>query len=152
MMGSAYYIYRDRVAMTDRRALLAFLVLVITAALPGQYVIMLLALPYLIFFMAFVPSQMAANFGRWGDFSYGMYIYAWPVQQALIAWSHRDIGVLRLFALEFPVILILAVLSWHIIEKPALKLKRRFNNDRYPVLAPHPLPSPTATMGSVSSS
>ncbi len=63
--------------------------------------------------------------GRFGDLSYGLYIYAFPVQQTLI-WLCRDtlswgavlgLTVLSTFALAFA--------SWHLVEKRALRLKPR---------------------------
>lgn len=58
---------------------------------------------------------------RMGDLSYGVYLYAFPVQQAVIERVH---GRLRL---EYPVALAitfaLAFLSWRLVEAPGLKLK-----------------------------
>jgi len=132
-IGATYYMYRHATRLTDIGALMALTALTISAFLPGQFVVMLLALPYLVLYLAFLPSRFLGSFGRFGDFSYGMYIYAWPIQQAIIAFSHHNIGLLKLFAYEFPTILLLSIASWHLIEKPALKLKKRLGKDRYPV-------------------
>jgi peptidoglycan/LPS O-acetylase OafA/YrhL len=65
------------------------------------------------------------RWGRYGDFSYGLYIYAYPVQQALVtlfpAWGRPEH-----FAVAYVIILLCAVLSWRFIEAPALSLKKRF--------------------------
>jgi peptidoglycan/LPS O-acetylase OafA/YrhL len=58
-----------------------------------------------------------------GDFSYGIYIYAFPVQQlaayfgAVSPWSNM--------LWSAPAVLILSALSWHLIEEPVLRLKPR---------------------------
>jgi len=58
------------------------------------------------------------------DYSYGIYIYAFPVQQALASidpmmpWAQA-------FSLTVIVTTIFAAVSWHLIEKPALSLKPR---------------------------
>jgi peptidoglycan/LPS O-acetylase OafA/YrhL len=59
-----------------------------------------------------------------GDYSYGIYIYAFPVQQSVSAVL--DPGPWLMLVVTLPVTLALAVLSWHLIEKPALALKTRF--------------------------
>jgi peptidoglycan/LPS O-acetylase OafA/YrhL len=60
--------------------------------------------------------------GRWGDLSYGVYIYAFPVQQVGVAlWPHAP--YLALLAISLAVVLSLAFASWHIIERPAMRLK-----------------------------
>lgn len=59
-----------------------------------------------------------------GDISYGLYIYGWPVTQAL---NERlpDIDLPMLCLLSLVVAAGLATLSWLWIEKPALALKQR---------------------------
>jgi peptidoglycan/LPS O-acetylase OafA/YrhL len=58
------------------------------------------------------------------DLSYGVYLYGWPVQQAL----HALFPALGAVALLWPSLLatlVVAMLSWFLVEKPALGLKRR---------------------------
>jgi len=57
-----------------------------------------------------------------GDVSYGLYVYAFPVQQ-LIVWLDPAIGPWGLFCVVLPVTFMLAWFSWHLVEKPALALK-----------------------------
>ncbi len=63
------------------------------------------------------------NAGRYGDFSYGLYIYGFPVQQAVVALGGTEWGFLPALLLGLVITLVLAALSWHVIEKPALSLK-----------------------------
>ncbi len=60
------------------------------------------------------------NFGRYGDFSYGIYIIHFPVVQLLVAWGvfgHPWLGL----ACAAVTILIGTLFSWHLVEKPFLK-------------------------------
>lgn len=61
---------------------------------------------------------------RLGDLSYGMYIFAFPVQQTL-AFTLRERGESWGMSLMASVLLTgtLAALSWHLVEKRALRLK-----------------------------
>ena len=63
--------------------------------------------------------------GRFGDFSYGLYIFAFPVQQTLIWINHGRLSWTALFAVTLFVSFFVAVASWHLVEKWALKLKPR---------------------------
>ncbi len=58
------------------------------------------------------------------DVSYGMYLYAYPVQQFLIAMA-RPLGFWATMLLAFAITAAFAYASWRLIEKPALKLKPR---------------------------
>lgn len=63
--------------------------------------------------------------GRFGDFSFGLYIYGFPIQQIVI-WSFANqLSFGFAFALSVIGALALAVLSWHWVEKPALRWKPR---------------------------
>jgi peptidoglycan/LPS O-acetylase OafA/YrhL len=80
--------------------------------------------------MSVVLAQRT-NFGarltdRLGDLSYGIYIYAFPVQQVLVYWS-RDAGLSfgLLFFQSVVITFVLAYFSWHLIEYQALRLKPR---------------------------
>lgn len=97
------------IAFAFDRALLAFwLVVPITTLLVGTA-----STPYL------------RRIGRYGDISYGLYIYAFPVQQTLI-WLYKDkLPWTILFLLVLVVTVSLAFASWHLVEKRALRLKPR---------------------------
>ena len=61
------------------------------------------------------------------DYSYGIYIWHFPVMQSILV-IEPDLNPVALLMLSAPAFLILAALSWHFIEKPALgfKPKRKF--------------------------
>ena len=56
------------------------------------------------------------------DYSYGIYIYAFPVQQTVASfWPQMPLPAYLLST--FVITVALAAISWHFVEKPALKLK-----------------------------
>jgi peptidoglycan/LPS O-acetylase OafA/YrhL len=61
--------------------------------------------------------------GRFGDISYGIYIYAFPVQQVVVWQLQHKVDWWLLLATATLITIILALSSWHFIEKWALKLK-----------------------------
>lgn len=56
------------------------------------------------------------------DFSYGIYLYGWPVQKLLI-WYLPLISPWLLFLLSAGISSGCGLLSWYIIEKPCLLLR-----------------------------
>lgn len=80
------------------------------------------ALPYIVNYLANLKGKIN-DFGKMGDFSYGIYIYAFPVQQTIIYFSNTTISVFNLFNSSALIVLVLSTLSWYLIEKNALKYK-----------------------------
>ncbi|MCK5830862.1 MAG: acyltransferase [Methylococcales bacterium] len=80
--------------------------------------------PYIVIYIAYVPKGAIRTFNKLGDYSYGLYIYAFPVQQIIVTLFDK-ITPLELFNYSVPVTLFLSIFSWGLIEKPSLKLKRR---------------------------
>lgn len=124
--GAALYLYRDAIPWRGWIAALLFASLLMTFQTFLGSVLYCIALPYLVIYLAYAPLPWVSRFGKHGDFSYGLYIYAFPFQQLTMYLLGPDTGIATLALVSFVPTLILAVASWHLIEAPAMKLKRLF--------------------------
>jgi peptidoglycan/LPS O-acetylase OafA/YrhL len=79
---------------------------------------------YLVYFIATHPGIRLPRAAKYGDFSYGIYLYAYPFQQ-FIVWWFGELTWWQVFAISTPITVLAAVLSWHGIEKHALRLKAK---------------------------
>lgn len=126
LAGMLFYLWRDRISISSSLfgpAMLLFFWFGLTASWFSLVVPVLGA--YLLFSFAFHPWIKLQKFARYGDFSYGLYLYAFPIQQTLVLYFGPHLTPQRLFLLAFPLTLLCAILSWHLVEKPCLALKRR---------------------------
>jgi len=130
--GAALFLYRDDIPWRGWIAALLFAALVATFRTDIGPLVYFIALPYLVLYLAYAPLPLISRFGKYGDFSYGLYIYAFPFQQLTIYLFGPQVGVLGLTLIAFVPTLILAALSWHLIEAPAMKLKRLFASPPQP--------------------
>jgi peptidoglycan/LPS O-acetylase OafA/YrhL len=81
-----------------------------------------ITIPYAVLTIGLARTPYVARTARFGDFSYGLYLYAFPVQQLVIdVWGVH--GTAANFLVVLAITLLLAVLSWHLVERPALALK-----------------------------
>jgi len=77
------------------------------------------ALIYFVFWLAYVPRLPSP---RWLlDISYGTYLYGWPIQQ-LIAKFYPAATPLQMTVIAIPLTWVVALMSWKLVEEPALKL------------------------------
>jgi peptidoglycan/LPS O-acetylase OafA/YrhL len=124
LVGMAFHVWRDRIPMSG---LVALGLIALAAALrltPLYPLAFMLALAYATFWCAFIPQGAVRAYNRLGDYSYGLYLYAFPIQ-GLVVWLWGPLTPLGNIALAFPLTLALSVLSWHWLEAPALKLRGR---------------------------
>ncbi len=123
MLGSAAYVWRERLPLSGWTALALWVPALALPAGPLLASWITLALVYSALWFGFVPKGRLLAYNRLGDYSYGIYIYAFPVQQTLV---HLMPGMTPLanIALAFPITLVLAVLSWKLVEERALAAVR----------------------------
>jgi hypothetical protein len=93
-----------------------------------------IAYAYGLLWLAYVPRGFIRQFNKLPDISYGLYIYAFPVQQTLIA-TGLGLSPWRNMLEAWLIVGTLATLSWFGIEKPALALKHRLGRQRDPRVA-----------------
>jgi peptidoglycan/LPS O-acetylase OafA/YrhL len=124
--GMLMYLLRDRVPVRWDLAVGALILTMGSIATPlfmevaatfGAYAL-------LVFGYKCAPSFRALT--AKGDISYGVYIYAWPIQQ-LVAPLCAGMSAPWLWniALALPITLVAGCVSWMLIEKPAIELKRQ---------------------------
>ena len=123
--GTFYYLNADKIPLNP---FILLALLFFAASLHGEsepkYVIGYnLLLPYLVMMVAFAPGLLWFN--RLGDYSYGSYLYGWPVAQT-VYWVNPTLTALQSAAWSISITLLLAIASWHLIEKRALGLKEPF--------------------------
>lgn len=122
-VGAALYQWRHKVPFSGWLALGLLGAMVLTRQTMLAELCMVLALAYGSLWLGFRGFRPMTAYNRFGDYSYGVYIYAFPVQQvAVTAGFDRPLSNALATVL---VVLPLAILSWHLVEKPALGLKNR---------------------------
>jgi peptidoglycan/LPS O-acetylase OafA/YrhL len=80
---------------------------------------------YLLFWFAFhAPVTPFSRFDAKVDLSYGVYLYAWPVQSLLIYW-YGGLSPWTVLVVSTAIVSVLATASWFAVEQPFMRLKSR---------------------------
>ena len=122
--GVAMYVYRSRIPMLAWMAVAsAMLGMVAVNFGPSSYYVGLPA-AYLTIYLGLQNPQRWALLEK-GDYSYGIYLYAFPIQQAYVALLPQG----REWYVNVPLTLIttaaFAALSWHAVERPVLGRRKQ---------------------------
>lgn len=119
--GILFALHADKIPIDDRVAVGMLGLGLCTYAFGGWNVIGQFG--FLYFLMWCGIRLPLTRWARFGDFSYGIYIYAWPIMTLATYFGLQEHGGLIYLAVVVVVVHIVAIASWHLIEKPAMSLK-----------------------------
>jgi len=102
-------------------AIMSALVLIISMGFTGYEYTQFIALPVLVISFGSLNTSIFSQLNRYGDFSYGIYLWGFFVQQTLMHLFH--LGLIELMCTSIVITYIFGALSWHFIEKQALRFK-----------------------------
>jgi len=124
-LGTAAYVWRDRIHLGPgfAAALWVGALTLSSTFLFGSAITV--ALAYTVFWLGMGMKGPLLAYNRLGDYSYGVYIYAFPIQQAVMQLGPGQSPIVNI-AISMPLTLIMAVLSWHLIEERSLALVSPF--------------------------
>ena len=130
--GTLIYLYRERVPDSALLAIVCFVAFIASLHLPtyghsptlrltpSSFGVFLIAYP-LLWLGAHLPFSWI---GSKNDYSYGVYIYAFPLTQLLLSLGAKQAGFWPFMLLTASVTLAFACASWWLVEKHALRLKK----------------------------
>ena len=121
--GMVLYKLRRTRILDGRIALLALAGLVLIVPLRQFITLFPVFGCYLTLWLALNPRLPVIPAARFGDLSYGLYIYGWPVEQAVMWLFGGHARWWQIFLIALPAAAALAFLSWHLVERPMLRLK-----------------------------
>lgn len=124
-VGMVGYVYREKIPHSAGVAAMLFVFVVISNHFTTIYAILFpIAVGYAALWLGLAHISIIRQYNRLGDYSYGMYIYAWPIQQTLVQFFSISLPSILIIA-AFPIALFIAILSWTFIEGPILKYRHR---------------------------
>ena len=132
LAGNLLYFYQNLISYRWTWLFLSFMVFMLSFILSSKLAIIPLSsivwvryifLPYAVLSLGFKKGWLN-NFGNFGDISYGLYIYAFPLQQLILSfYGPQPISIPVMFLYSLLLILPFAWVSWKYIEEPSLQLK-----------------------------
>jgi peptidoglycan/LPS O-acetylase OafA/YrhL len=156
--GCLIFLFSDRLQHSKWWALVAFGGLVLLAfvtpkSTPGPLVSWLMAVPlaYLVTWMGLHKSKLKV-LSVPGDYSYGVFLYGFPIQQAIHQFGWDGNNPLLNSLVAAPIVFALAIVSWHYMELPMMKARPQFQDAAgrfWARLARRPPPAPAVRSAGV---
>lgn len=125
LAGAAFYLAQERVPLTKGLLLASVVCLCLSLSVPslsyigmgvfGSYALMAIA--------ALGSGTILARINNRNDISYGVYLYAWPIEKTLI-WFGFPTNLFILGLATFVLAAAAGAISWFLVEKPAMRFGR----------------------------
>jgi peptidoglycan/LPS O-acetylase OafA/YrhL len=117
--GVVAFHWRERIRLNITLAVISGTLAYILLRVPQNA---LFSIPALTYLMIWIGAQRLPRIR--GDYSYGVYLFSYPIQQTLVSTFPSMREWWLLFPAAAAIALLIAALSWHFVEKPALGLKK----------------------------
>lgn len=124
-VGSLLYVLRRRVPLSPTLVAIMWCLALPAHGTLAFVPLFTVALGLTVITLAYLRAGALARWGRYGDPSYGLYIYSFPIQQALAGWW-PGASLAAHFTAAYAVTLACAFASWRLVEEPALRWKSLF--------------------------
>jgi peptidoglycan/LPS O-acetylase OafA/YrhL len=135
--GGVLYLWSDRLPVSWIIAVSLLAATWLAAGTPLYKALLFAFESYGVIWLALAPGLSHPALEPHADLSYGTYLYGWPVQQTLVQ-LFPGAAALSLLPLAVAISLIVAALSWYVVEKPALSLKARLVRGAAATASPPP--------------
>jgi len=123
LAGAALYSLADRVPLRWQIGVPAIAIFVVCSIAGFGRALSPLPLAYVLLWLGAILPRNLRKLGSKNDFSYGTYLYAFPVQQLFVLTGLQQAGPVAFISASVAATAPLAVLSWYFIERPAQRFK-----------------------------
>ncbi len=127
LAGTMFYVARAFVPYSKALCAACLLVTMIFLSVPALYVFSPIPASYATVWIGLQNfKRLPVLFS--GDYSYGVYLYAFPMQQTWAIILGARAGFWNVLILSLASVFCFAVFSWYVIESPSLSLKKFFRS------------------------
>jgi peptidoglycan/LPS O-acetylase OafA/YrhL len=121
--GLVIYRYRDKIAWSGRLFLLALAASLALIVVPNGVRFSALPIAYVTMYLG-LQNPRRNKIVLSGDYSYGLFLYGFPIQQAIMAVSPALRHWYWNLLLAIPCAIVVATGSWWLVERPALAQRK----------------------------
>ena len=128
LCASVMYLFREKIPDSGWLALACIPIYLVGILLPlggrlptAQFTPIDIFIPFLIYPVLWCGIHLPfRRVGSKNDYSYGIYIFGWPITELVITWNLQRFGVLPFELLCFACTIPFAAMSWWLIEKRSI--------------------------------
>lgn len=132
VLGNLGFVWRHRVPYGAGLFVAGFTVGTLMIQVPTLAALGVALLTYCTIVVGLTPLPKIPLLSQ-GDYSYGIYLYGFPIQAAVVhLWPEARHPLLNIL-LALPPILLMAMASWHLVERPVMAMRKQLIDGNRPI-------------------
>jgi len=132
-MGIGYWVYREHILLDVKYFAIAVLLFAILFVVGLDSVAMCIVFPYVVMYICFGMKQCSPKLGKLGDYSYGIYLWGFVVQQMVFQfYLASGMSPLVNAVIAIPISIVAGMLTYEIVENNAKGIPLWLKNFKCP--------------------
>lgn len=124
-IGSTIYLYKDKIKMSFKLFVMALIILLFGISINLTKYVLIIAMPYLLIYLGTIRiSKKKDILKKIGDFTYAMFIYAFPIQQLIVFYWKDKINIWQFMALSVGITTIISIIMTLLVDNNVKKFKK----------------------------
>lgn len=129
-VGMLCYVYRDKITLNKVVALMFCGLWIVLVYLNLSEIAMIVIFPYIILTFIYSDKQCSKSLSRLGDYSYGIYLCGFPVQQIIVNLNNGHMSAVLNYLIAIPIACVIGIVIYNIAEKPFLQYNKNSENTK----------------------
>lgn len=124
-IGFGMYVLRDYIKLSAKYNFLAIIIFILLLVMKCDFLAMILIFPYIVFYLAYGCKYKFSNFSRYGEFSYGMYLWGWPIGQTVCMFAGGHMNWILNAVIVSVIAILFGVISYYAIDRNVNKIYKK---------------------------
>ena len=120
-IGMGYWIYREHIKLNVKYMAFAIIGLFVLFFLNMGFLAKLLFFPYIMMTLWFGCKQCSSKIGKLGNYSYGIYLWGFPIQQTIIHFFGGEMNSYVNFLIAIPITIVFGIITYELSERRFVK-------------------------------
>lgn len=126
LIGTTIYLYKDKIHVSFKGFIMACIILIFGILINITNYVIIFVLPYMLMYLGTIKiSEKKDILKKIGDFSYGLYIYAFPIQQLIVYYLREKINIFQYIGLSMLITAVVSVITTLIVDNNVKRIKEK---------------------------
>lgn len=116
-MGIGLFVFKDKVVLDFRIFVISCIIIVVANVAQVLNVALIILFPYVFIYICFALKQVSEKLAKSGDWSYGMYLVGFPIQQIIVSCFGGVMNPYINMLIAIPIDIVCGIIICNLVEK-----------------------------------